>query len=639
MIIGTAGHIDHGKSTLVTALTGINPDRLKEEQLRGITIDLGFAHLALPGGAVAGIVDVPGHERLVHNMLAGAGGMDLAMVVVAGDEGVKPQTIEHVEILDLLGIPSGIGVITKTDLVGPDERAVARLELEELLDGTSLAGSPIVEVSATTGDGIAELQSLLADLAARHAERPVHRPFRLPLDRVFTLQGFGTVVTGTATAGRVAVGQSLDVVPTGEEVRVRSIEVHGARRDEARAGERVALNIAGRKLHCERGFALTEPGVFRGTDCLDCRVRMLRAASAKRHRSLTCRVFLGTAEVLARIVPLEDGVLTRRGEGYVQIRAREPIPAARGDRFVLRSEDDQATLGGGIVIDAFTSRHGPRRGATARALMALDRVPDEVAFGAFLATRPEGSTLLDMARLLNLTSSSLGELASAARAAGTAVISADGARHLARSTVERLSGAIVDAVAEFHQANPMKPAMPVSELRSRFEPRLLSAVETALGTLQAAGVMIVEGGALRHRDHAVAFDEVRERTRQSVMSLYEHAGLQPPARNDVASALASQGLSDVPKVLDSLLETGDLVALSHELLVPAQVIEAARSRLLPYLRAPDGVSVGQAREILGTTRKYAVPLFELFDRQGFTVRRGDVRILSPAWGVSRHDAS
>lgn len=638
MIIGTAGHIDHGKSALVKALTGIDPDRLKEEQLRGITLDLGFAHCALPNGETAGIVDVPGHERLVHNMLAGAGGMDMAMVVVAADEGVKPQTVEHVEILDLLGVGAGVGVITKIDLVGEDERGVAHLELEELLERTSLAASPIVEVSSVTGEGIETLRETLGRVASSIHRRPLDRPFRLPLDRVFTLQGFGTVVTGTALAGRVVVGQSLDVVPVQEEVRVRGIHVHGNARDEASAGERVALNVTARRMNCQRGHVLAEQGVFVGTDCLDCRVRMLKSAPARR-RVLTARLYVGTTEVLARVLPLEEGLLRGPGEGYVQIRTRLPVAAARGDRFVLRSEDDQVTIGGGRIIDAYAPRRGPRKGRAARALAAVDGVSDEEAFDAHVAARPEGVTFAEVARFLNVGIRRATDIAKGRLQDGAAILAADGSRIIARDAHERLVAALHEELVRFHEANPLKPAMALSDLRSRFEPRLQQAVETALHTLSSTSAVIVEAGAVRRAGHAVAFDERKERTRQAVLALYERASLQPPGTDGAIASLAEQGLDDAAAVIASLVETGDLVSLSHELLLHRRVLDDAQARLIPFLKTPDGVTVAQVREILGTTRKYAVPLLELFDRRGLTVRRGDVRILSPSWGVSRHDMS
>ncbi|MBN1426286.1 selenocysteine-specific translation elongation factor [Candidatus Fermentibacteria bacterium] len=637
MIIGTAGHIDHGKSALVKALTGIDPDRLKEEQLRGITIDLGFAHLSLDGG-VAGIVDVPGHERLIHNMLAGAGGMDLALVVVAADEGVKPQTLEHIEILDLLGIRDAIGVITKIDLVGDDERAVARLELEELLETTAMAHAPIVEVSALTEEGLPELRALLNERAGKLDRKPLDRPFRLPLDRVFTIQGFGTVVTGTAVSGRVSLGQNLDIVPTGEEVRVRSIEVHGTRRDEACAGERVAMNIAGRRLQCRRGFVLAERGIFAGTDCMDCRLRVLRPAP-KGRRSLVVRLHLHASEVMARVVPLEDGVLVQEGEGYVQIRTREPIPAVRGDRFVLRSEDDSFTMGGGDVIDAFAPRHGPKRGLTARTLRGIDRVEDSQAFDAFLDQRSGGATPHEIARVLNLPMAGVSHLATERCHAGTAVLATDGARYVSRGILDHMASSVTGIVSHFHGENPMRPAMALADLRSRFESRVFPVLDTALQELSARQVIVVEAGTVRSRDHIASFDSEREGTRLRVLAAYQQAGLQPPDRKTLIAELARCGLPDPSGVIESLIQTGDILALTHELLMHRSVLDDAKGRLLPQLQSPEGVTVAQAREILGTTRKYAVPLFELLDRQGFTVRRGDVRILSPARGVVRQDQS
>ncbi len=631
MIIGTAGHIDHGKSALIKALTGIDPDRLKEEKRRGITIDLGFANLLLPNGKMAGIVDVPGHERLVHNMLAGAGGVDIAIIVVAADEGVKPQTTEHVEILDLLGVRSAVGVVSKIDLVGEDERGVTRLELEELLQDTTMGGCPIAEVSAITGAGLDDLMQKLAALAETIEPQERGRPFRIPLDRVFTLQGFGTVVTGTPLSGIVTTGQTLSSIPSGEEVRVRSIEVHGEQRETARAGERVALNIVGKKGRVERGELLAERGIFKGTDCMDARLRILRTIGKRPSRALKARLYLGTAHTLATIVPLEKGILAPGGTGYVQIRARTKMPAAKGDRFIVRSEDDRITLGGGIIVDAFAPRHGPKRGATARKLETFDTEKKDQALGVFASWMVEGIVPHECARRLNMSTQALSPLFQRLLADGTLVKGMDEQRFFSKEIMDQVADKVTKALAAYHTKQPLKPLMPLAELRATFPPRMHGVLETTLRELSAKASVLIEADGLRLSAHTVTYSPELERTRCEVLLIYQNAGLKPPGANEAVEAMSKRGFHGSEEVIESLLETGKLVALTHELAVHHEALRLAQQRLLGGLQRSEGITISQARGLLGTTRKYLVPLFEFFDRQGFTVRRGDVRVLSPSW--------
>ncbi len=493
MIIGTAGHIDHGKSALVRALTGIDPDRLKEEKARGITIELGFAHLTFSNGATAGIVDVPGHEKLVHNMLAGSGGMDMALIVVAADEGVAPQTIEHVEILDLLGVKFGVGAITKIDLVGPDERAVARLELEELLEETCLSGAKVVEVSSVTEEGFEGLLRELEDTAARINPQGSRRPFRMPLDRVFGLKGFGTVVTGTPLAGTVRVGQTLSVLPGGDEVKVRSVEVHGARRNDATVGERVALNVTARKLELRRGFLLAEGGLFAATRTLDCKVRLLRTRKDKPVRALKTRFYLGTSAIPAMVVPLQKDVLVSGGEGYVQVRTNEPLAAVRGDRFILRTEDDKLNLGGGVVIDAFAPRRGPKKGAAAKFLETIDVKDDVEALLGFVKSKNGGVRLHDLAPKLNLARVEADQLIKHLTDQGKIVIGADGVTVLSRHSLDAISDSILLELGTYHSKNPLKPHMALAELRTMFQSTMLEALETGLRELSTSGIFFGKG--------------------------------------------------------------------------------------------------------------------------------------------------
>lgn len=632
MIIGTAGHIDHGKSALVKAMTGIDPDRLKEEKTRGITIDLGFAHLTFSDGTVAGIVDVPGHERLVHNMLAGAGGVDIALIVVAADEGVSQQTIEHVEILDLLGVQKAVAAITKIDLVGEDERAVVRLELEELLDGTGLSDVLVVDTSAITGQGLPELVQALESTAAGVVEPVLHRPFRMPLDRVFTLQGFGTVVTGTPLCGRVDVGQTLSVLPEGDDVRVRSIEVHGTRRDYAIARERVALNVTARRLSLHRGTLLAESGVFAATTTMDCRLRLLRTRSGKPVRTLRAKLFLGTVEVPVMAVPLETKPLSPGTTGYVQIRAKHSLPATRGDRFVLRTEDDRMNLGGGTVIDAFAQKRGPRLGATVQSLKTIDIPEDSEALVGFLQLVSTGMTVHELSRRLNLVQARVVSLVE--KLEGQERVTRDTSEDtiVARSILDPLAQRILGELSAYHSKNPLEPYVSLDKLSLKRVSGKRSALESTLRHLSSRGRIVTSAQGIRLATHEVKFSPEREYTKNGLLLACTKAKFRFPAKKDLARNLTDGGYSDVEQVLDSMIKTGDLIPLSDELLLSRDLLQQAESTLLDSLRTPEGLTISKARELLDTTRKYLVPLFEYLDRRGFTLRRGDVRILSPSWG-------
>jgi selenocysteine-specific elongation factor len=637
MIIGTAGHIDHGKSALIKAMTGIDPDRLKEEKARGITIDLGFAHLTFSDGTVAGIVDVPGHERLVHNMLAGAGGVDIALIAVAADEGVSQQTIEHVEILDLLGVKKAVAAITKIDLVGEDERAVVRLELEELLDGTGLSDVLVVETSAITGQGLPELVQALESTAAGVVEPALHRPFRMPLDRVFTLQGFGTVVTGTPLCGRVDVGQTLSVLPEGEDVRVRSIEVHGTRRDYAMARERVALNVTARRLSLHRGTLLAESGVFAATATMDCGLHLLRTRSGKPVKTLLAKLFLGTAEVPVMVVPLETGLLSPGITGYVQIRAKQLLPAARGDRFVLRTEDDRMNLGGGIVVDAFAQKRGPRRGATAQSLKTIDVHEESEALIGFLQQAPTGMTIHELSRRLNLDRQRVINLVEKLEGEERVTRDAGEDTIVARSILDPLAQRILSELSAYHSKNPLEPYVPLAKLSLKRVSGKRSALESTLRFLSSVGRIMTSAHGIRLATHEVKFSPEREHTKSGVLQTCAEARFRFPTKMNVIERLTDEGYSDVEQVLDSMIKTGDLIPLSDELLLSSDLLQQAESALFDELRTPEGLTVSKARDVLDTSRKYLVPLFEYLDRRGFTLRRGDVRILSPSRGKTVGD--
>ncbi|MGH2349299.1 MAG: selenocysteine-specific translation elongation factor, partial [bacterium] len=464
--VGTAGHIDHGKSALVRALTGIDPDRLAEEQRRGMTLDLGFAHLQLPSGRRIGIVDVPGHEALIHNMLAGAGGIDLVMLVVAADEGAMPQTREHLDILRFLPLAGGLVALNKIDLgLEPEWVAAVREDLTRLVAGTPLDGARIIPVSARTGAGLPDLLAALDRLTSEVPERPAEGPVRLPVDRSFVMQGFGTVVTGTLWSGSIRPGDLLTVLPTERDVRVRGVQVHGEAVTEARAGSRVAANLSGvEKDEVARGDVLATPGAFRPTDRLDVRLRLLPGAPPLEHAA-RLHMHLGAGKVIGRVAFVDTDHLEPGREELAQLRLEQPVVAVHGDRFVVRRYSPTETMGGGVVLNALPVRRV--RGARAAAALAtVDQGgPSALVVEAVASRGPAGMPAGDVAAAAGLESQSAARARSAALADGRLMEIGD--RLFASSVAEALRGSIEATLGAYHKQSPWRPGMPREELKSR----------------------------------------------------------------------------------------------------------------------------------------------------------------------------
>jgi selenocysteine-specific elongation factor len=619
IIVGTAGHIDHGKSALVRALTGIDPDRLEEEKRRGITIDLGFAHLQLTAGLRLGFVDVPGHERFVKNMLAGVGGIDLVLFVVAADESIKPQTREHFDICRLLEIPRGIITLTKADLVDADILELVRLEMEEFVEGSFLEGAPVVAVSSVTGAGLEELRSALARVAAAVPEKDACGRFRLPIDRVFTVKGFGTVITGTLISGAVAREQEVEVYPIGRRLRVRGVQVHGSASSRAVAGQRTALNLADIEPgELARGMMLSEPGQFRAVRHIDCVLDLLPSASPLKHRS-PVHFHAGTAEIEAEVRLLGGtAALKPGGRGYARIVLREPALLLPGDRFIVRKFSPVVTIGGGVILDNGERRYRKADNVVAR----LDALAGGGTAARIELLVREAAYGMGLAELVARTGLTEAAIETAAAGAPVALLRQPQPWLLHRAWMQAAQARLIEAVRVFHRENPLLPGIGRQALRASMLPDSPPFLIEAL--LAGAREIVVEGETVRLRSHRVVLKEDEEQARIAIVSAFEQAGLAVPT---VPEVLAKAGVEPgrARSILEILLRERRLVRISQDLIFHAAAIEALRRQLAE--RRSTRFGVGEFKEWTGISRKYAIPLLEFFDRERVTRREGDFRVV------------
>lgn len=629
LIIGTAGHVDHGKTMLVKALTGVDTDRLKEEKERGISIELGFASLTLPGGRRAGIVDVPGHERFIKNMLAGVGGIDLVLLVIAADEGVMPQTKEHMDIITLLQVKQGVVVLTKIDLVDEEWLALVREEVAGFLKGTALEGAPVVEVSTLTGQGLNELVQAIDRVAAAVRPKPATGQIRLPVDRVFSVTGFGTVVTGTLWSGILKTGDVLEIMPRGITTRVRSLQVHGQKVEEARAGQRVAVNLTGVEVEdVPRGSVLAAPGSLTPSYRLDVRLLLLPEARPLKHRARV-RLHLGTAEILARITLLDRDELSPGEKALTQLELEEPAVAARGDRFVIRSYSPMHTIGGGSVIDPVARKHRRMREEVIRSLLTREKgTPEELVIQQ-LDSRPALFTAAELARAAGLSEDEAGKTLSSLSAGGKIrEIPAEKQSYFVSCRVYGEWGeAVRQLLQDYHREFPLREGFPKEELRSRKFPQLSSKqLQFVLAAMEEDGLVKVHAQDVSLPDFTPRPGPAQQQQVDSILKLYREGGYQPPTWSDAAR---QAGLAEAQRgeVLQYLLRQGMLVRVSDELLFHPVPLQEIRRSLVAFLQDREEISVGEARDLWQTSRKYALPLLEYFDRERVTRRVGDKRVL------------
>jgi len=623
-VIGTAGHVDHGKSTLVEALTGIDPDRLREEKEREMTIDLGFAWVDLPGGELIGIVDVPGHRDFIENMLAGVGGIDAALFVIAADEGVMPQTEEHLAILDLLEVDGGVVALTKSDLVDdPEWLELVTLDVSETLEGTVLADAPIIPVSAKSRDGLDRLAQALADcLSGRPPRADKGRP-RLPIDRVFSLSGFGTVVTGTLTDGIIRLGETVEVQPGGLTSRIRGLQTHKQKIEIAAPGSRVAVNLTGlSKSDLLRGQVVTTPGWLHPTVLVDVQYRHLNNLKKPLRHNQEVKFFSGSAEVLARTRILGQELIAPGESGWVQLRLREPVALVKGDRFILRLPSPGQTLGGGIIVEpAPRRRHRRFRPDVVDRLETLaEGTPAEILLQALETRGP--LTAGDAAKQSGLDPAEVKSLAAEMIESGQIIpLGNQGPAQLllAHSRWSTLLRTATEQLANHHRVNPLKPGMMREELKSKLG---LNPKEFNGFMLRAAqeGQLLDEGVFVRLPDHEIRFTAEQEAAVQRLLRRFHADPYGTPSTKECASAVGEE-------VLVVLISRGELVQVSSDVLFRAETIRQAERELRRFITQHKSITVAQARDLFRSSRKYVLNLLEYLDRQGVTRREGDARVL------------
>ncbi len=631
-IIGTAGHIDHGKTELVRALTGIDTDRLKEEKERGISIDLGFAEFRLPSGRLAGVVDVPGHEHFVKNMLAGATGFDLVLLTVAADDGVMPQTREHLAIIDLLGVDQGVVVITKADLADEDMRELVREEVRELIAGTTLEGAEVVTASVVTGEGIREVAKAIDRVADRVRPRNPQGPFRLPIDRVFTLKGIGTVVTGTLWEGTLGQSAEARILPAGRELRIRNVQVHGRDVTEAHAGQRVALNLPAIAVQdIARGDVIASPGYLSATDLAFARLFVLPGAPRPlKHRS-RIRFHHGTAEVMARVSLVEPAdEIPPGGSGLVLLRLEHPAVVRFRDRFIIRSYSPMATIGGGVILES----HPDRRSRKSRGLVGELKVREEGNASDIVRlvcrTRASSLTPEDLVRLTELArpevEASLQELLGAG---DVQPIRVEGKpRFIASDSLAGWQERILALVKEFHAGRPREAGMEKETLRSKLGPELDAVTfEAILTGMQASGAIDVKAGVVSAGGGGRRLSETEQAEKEQVLEAVRQGGFGPPLLREIVERF-SLDQKKARDLITILREEGSLEAVNQDLYLAAGKLKEAEELIRRHVAQAGKLEVSDLKGLLGISRKYSIPLLEYFDRKRVTKRVGDYRVLA-----------
>ncbi len=631
-IIGTAGHIDHGKTSLVKALTDQDTDRLKEEKERGISIELGFAHLDLPDGTQAGVVDVPGHERFIRHMLAGAHGIDLVLFTVAADDGVMPQTEEHLDIVHLLGVRRAIFVITKVDLVPAARMREVEDEIAALTAGTVLEGSPVMPFSAVSGLGLDELRTRIAGAVASAGKSRPEGYFRLPVDRVFVLQGHGLIVTGTALSGEVRVGDRVRCLPGDQQFRVRSLQVHNEPVEIATWGQRVAMNLTGQeKASIERGQVIGHEKITAATTRFDARIEVRPTAADGVENHQRVRVHLGTAERLATLILLEtrDSVGPRES-AFCQLALKEPIVALRRDRFIIRDETAQRTLGGGVVLHPSAARHRRKEPRLQEKLTMLAGDDPAAIANVFLDDSDSFAvSLAPLAQFLNVTEEHASALV--ALMPGIRGLVLDGETLYTTDTKwARLKDMLTSALRDFHRDHPLIPGREMEEVRDgltgRIAPRTFRVV---LDQLEAERVLVRDGSVLRLPDHVVTLREDEQGVAGRIRALLAQTPMTPPDAKQIERDLGVPPAKLV-EVLRVLERERTIVRVSPELYFLRDSIDTVKAELQRHLSERSEITAATFRDLFGTTRKYAIPLLEYLDREGITVRVGDTRRLKRA---------
>ncbi len=628
IVLGTAGHIDHGKTALIKALTGVDTDRLKEEKRRGITIELGFTHLALNGGLQIGVVDVPGHERFVRTMVAGASGIDLVALVIAADEGVMPQTREHVDICDILGVKAGVVVLTKVDVVDEEWLDLVTEDVKEYVATTFLKNAPLVPVSAVTGQGLDEFKAVVASLCVQLEERRDSGPFRLCVDRVFSRRGFGTVVTGTALSGQIQVGQAVTVYPEALKAKVRGLQVHGQEVEKAASGTRTAINLQGlNRQDISRGDVVASPGAIFPSRRLDAWVRLLNTAPRELKNRVEVHLHVGTTEAMARIILLEAETLKPGSAGLVQLILADEIACLPGDHFVLRALSPLVTIGGGEVVSVRPPR---RKRFDPEALAALRTLkegqPVDKVAALVRQSRLLGLSRAELAASTALTEMELDRLLHEVFSQKILIRYDKEAQKLVHvDSLGPLEEAVIGFLKEYHRQNPLKPGAPKEELKTRIklhaDPKLIIFVMAKLiqdHTLRAEEELVALAS------HRVALASEMGALKEKILQAFRRGGLAPPRFKDLEVEFKDSQAKDV---LALLLKEGLLVKARDDMIFEAQILDELEARLIEFLKSRGEMSTQDFKDLTGVSRKYLIPLAEHFDHKGVTIRVGEVRRL------------
>jgi len=628
IILGTAGHIDHGKTSLVKAMTGIDTDRLKEEKERGITIELGFAHLELPSGQILGIVDVPGHEKFVKNMVAGATGVDLVALVIAADEGVMPQTREHLEICQLLRVKKGLVVLTKIDMVDQEWLELVKEDVSAFMAETFLAGSPIVPVSSVTGQGIKELVGVLDGLVKEIPERETSGFFRLPVDRVFTMKGFGTVVTGTTISGLIRTADEVTVYPQGLDARIRGIQVHNQEVNEVSAGLRTAINLQGvEKEQLERGNVLATKDSLRATRMVDVVLDHLKSAPRKLKNRAKVRFHTGTSEIIATVVLLDKDELNPGDTCFAEIRLEDPVAVLARDRYVLRSYSPVRAIAGGEILNAYPQKKKRFSEAALSELKVLNSGNlSEITEQFVRASRFDGVAQSELPFLTNASRKKLEEIMKTLQAKKK-IIQYDKEKGtlIHAENLKNARDQILSILNQYHKDFPLKVGLLKEELRSRTassgDSKLFNFLITQLGQ---EGIVVQEKEVLRLKDHRVTLAQDQEKVRQQIEEIYLKGALQPPYFKELTEKFPGNSGTDVLQVM---VKDGILIKVKEDLFFHKDVIEELKERLVAVLKEKGEIDTPQFKDMTGASRKYTIPLLEYFDITQVTMRIGDKRVL------------
>lgn len=625
VILGTAGHIDHGKTELIRALTGIDTDRLKEEKERGISIELGFAYLDVGDDTRVGIIDVPGHEKFVRQMVAGSGGVDLAALVIALDEGVMPQTVEHLDILELLGIHRGIVVLTKLDLVDEELAMLAEEDAASLVEGTFLENAPMIRVSSRTGEGIEELREALRSLCADAQEKRVHGLFRLPVDRVFVMKGHGTVVAGTLISGALKTGDDIEVLPDGLKSSVRSMQSHNRQEEEAIAGERVAVNLRGvEQSQMHRGAVLTHPGEFQPSHIIDVELHVLLRSPGPLKNRQKLRLHHYTTEVEARLIIPDSDEIPPGGQAAVQLRTSAPIVPSSGDRFVIRALSPSITLGGGVILNP---RGLKLRARTAKRFQEIDR-EDHAAIVASLVRSAglEGCKQTELLGLSGLPAKRLDKVLEKLKNSHT-LVRFDPAenRLIHQDFIAIVQQKMLDRVGAFHKAQPLKEGIPKQELRSTV-PGGDKLFRKVMQILTDSGELSDQGDVVRASTHKVQLKDDEKGLRDDLLKMIVGGGNAPPVVKEMTTRTGSD-VRRIRSLLGVLEKENKVVKVKEDIYFSIEFVEETKKKLADFIKKEGGITPSQFHEVTGSSRKYNIPLLEYFDRERFTIRVGDQRVL------------